>query len=79
MTFGFVDEHRSVWPIRMMCRVLGISPSGYYAWRGRPESRRAAENRALLQHIRAIHEDSAGTYGAPAFTPCYALVDAGAP
>lgn len=65
MTFGFVDEHRSVWPIRMMCRVLGISPSGYYAWRGRPESRRAAENRALLQHIRAIHEDSAGTYGAP--------------
>ena len=65
MTFGFVDEHRGVWPARVICQVLGISPSGYYAWRGRPESRRAGENRALLQHIRAIHEGSAGTYGAP--------------
>jgi putative transposase len=65
VTFGFVDEHRAVWPVRMMCRVLGISPSGYYAWRRRPESRRAGEDRALLHHIRAVHEDSAGTYGAP--------------
>ena len=65
MTFGFVDEHRCKWPVRVMCHVLGISPSGYYAWRGRPESRRAAQNRALLQHIRAIHADSIGTYGAP--------------
>ena len=55
----------AVWPVRVMCRVLGISPSGYYAWRGRPESRRARENNALLQHIRVIHKDSAGTYGAP--------------
>jgi putative transposase len=65
VTFGFVDEHRGVWPVRVICRVLGISPSGYYAWRSRPESRRAGENRALLHHIRAVHEGSAGTYGAP--------------
>lgn len=65
MTFGFVDEHRGMWPVRVMCQVLGISPSGYYAWRGRPESLRAGENRALLQHIRAIHADSIGTYAAP--------------
>jgi putative transposase len=49
----------------MMCRVLRISPSGYYAWKGRPESRRSAANRTLLADIRALHHDSAGTYGAP--------------
>jgi hypothetical protein len=65
MKFGFVDEHRGVWPVRMMCRVLGLSPSGYYAWRVRPESRRAAANRALTEDIRLIHAESCGTYGSP--------------
>jgi len=63
--FGFVDEHRKVWPVRVMCEVLGLSPSGYYAWRGRPESRRATANRALLEDIRLIHAESSGTYGSP--------------
>src|SRR5271154_3541512 len=65
MKFGFVDEHRAVWPVRMMCAVLGLSASGYYAWRARPESRRAAANRALLDDIRLIHAESSGTYGSP--------------
>jgi transposase InsO family protein len=48
-----------------MCKVLGLSASGYYAWRGRPESERAAANRILLEEIRAIHATSSGTYGSP--------------
>lgn len=65
MKFGFVDEHRAVWPVRVMCAALGLSASGYYAWRTRPESRRAASNRALLDDIRLIHAESSGTYGSP--------------
>ena len=65
MIFWFVDEHRSVWPVRMMCRVLGVSASGYYAWRSRPESRRRREDRVLLAKSRDIHADSGGTCGSP--------------
>jgi hypothetical protein len=48
-----------------MCAVLGLSASGYYAWRSRPESARAAAKRALLDDIRQAHADSSGTYGSP--------------
>ena len=48
-----------------MCAVLGLSASGHYAWRARPESQRAAANRALLDDIRLIHAESSGTYGSP--------------
>jgi len=48
-----------------MCRLLGVSPSGYYAWLRRPRSKRAQANDALLAQIRAIHLRSRGTYGAP--------------
>ena len=65
MKFGFVDEHRGIWPVRMMCAVLGLSASGYYAWRTRPVSRRVTANEALLEDIRLIHAESCGTYGSP--------------
>ena len=48
-----------------MCRLLQVSPSGYYAWRSRPESRRSRANRELSQAIRLIHVESDGTYGSP--------------
>jgi putative transposase len=63
--YRFVDEHRGVWPVRVMCRVLGVSASGYYAWRTRGESPRAKANHVLLGTIRAIHAESGGAYGAP--------------
>jgi putative transposase len=48
-----------------MCRVLGVSPSGYYAWRKRPLSPRARADVELSAEIHAIHRESRGTYGAP--------------
>jgi transposase InsO family protein len=48
-----------------MCEVLEVSPAGYYAWRGRPESSRATANRELLGEIRRVHESSRGRYGSP--------------
>ena len=48
-----------------MCRVLEVSTSGYYAWRGRPASKRAQEDAILTEQIRHIHEQSYRTYGAP--------------
>jgi len=51
-----------------MCRVLSVSRSGYYRWRGRPESRRAIENRRLDVHIKAIFMKSKRRYGSPKIT-----------
>ena len=51
--------------IATMCRVLGVSPSGYYAWLKRDPSPRARRDAALVQRIREIHERSRGTYGVP--------------
>ncbi len=51
--------------ISLMCRVLGVSRSGYYAWTTRAPSARAKENQKLQQRVEAIHRWSRGTYGAP--------------
>jgi len=48
-----------------MCRVLGVSRSGYYAWRKRPPSKRDRKDAMLTKRIRQIHENSRGTYGSP--------------
>jgi putative transposase len=60
-----VSENRARYPIAVMCRVLGVSPSGYYAWVKRPASARAVMDDALIEEIRAAHAASKGTYGAP--------------
>jgi putative transposase len=60
-----VRAHQGTHCVATMCRVLGVSASGYYAWQSRPRSARAQADRGLLEQIRAIHERSRGTYGAP--------------
>ena len=51
--------------VATMCRMLGVSPSGYYAWRDREPSARAKSDEALKVRIQAIHDHCRGTYGAP--------------
>jgi len=57
--------NQATYPIATMCRLLGVSASGYYAWQDRRPSARAAGDAALLGHIREAHAQSDGTYGAP--------------
>jgi putative transposase len=63
--FGFIEQHARAWPVRLMCRVLEVSTSGYYAWRSRPESKRGAANRHLLADVRRLHACHHGRYGSP--------------
>ena len=65
MRFRVIEQHRGSWPVSAMCRVFRVSVAGYYAWRARPDSARAAGNRALLDDIRAVHDASQGRYGSP--------------
>jgi len=68
MRYICIDRRRNQYPVRMMCRVLKVSRSGYYAWRVRPESRRATTDRELTELIRQTHADSDGVYGAAKIT-----------
>ena len=60
-----IERCRDSFPVRMMCRCLTVSPSGYYDWRRRPLSARAQDNERLLVRIRSLHADSDGVLGAP--------------
>jgi putative transposase len=63
--FGFVKANQATHPVRVMCRLLKVSASGFYAWDERPLSSRARTDIALTVQIHAIHRRSKGAYGAP--------------
>jgi putative transposase len=65
MRYACINRRRNQYPIRLMCRLLQVSPSGYYAWRIRPESCRTGYDRELTRSIRLLHAESNGTYGSP--------------
>ena len=65
MSYAFIREHVAVFPVEVMCEVLGVSRSGYYAWASRRESARVAADRALAAEIREAHAGSRGRYGSP--------------
>ena len=60
-----MSENQARYPIAVMCRVLDVSPSGYYAWVKRPACERALMDAALTEQICTAHAASKGTYGAP--------------
>jgi putative transposase len=76
--FRFVQEHRGTFRVGLMCRVLKVSRSGYYAWRRRRPCDREREDRQHAKAIRDAHRKSRGIYGSPrvyealqqAGTPC---------
>ena len=63
--YRFVERERASFPVATMCRVLGVSTSGFWAWSKRPPSKRARADVELTERIRTIHQDSRGTYGMP--------------
>jgi transposase InsO family protein len=65
MRYGFIEAHRGRWPVRLMCRVLGVAPGGYYGWRGRPVSPRGQRREALVDAIEAVHGEARARYGSP--------------
>jgi putative transposase len=65
MKYAFMAAHEQEYRIGRMACVLGVSRSGYYAWRGRGESARGRANRTLLEHIQQVHAASRQSYGAP--------------
>ena len=65
MRFCFIEQHVGTFPVRLMCRVLEVSPSGFYAWRARPESGRALGDRQLLADVRRLQSQHQGRYGSP--------------
>lgn len=65
MRYRFIDAERAHYPVRILCRVLRVAASGYYASCARAPSACALRQQALTQRIRAIHAASRDTYGAP--------------
>ena len=63
--YRFIAAEKAQHSVAQMCRVLQMAPSAYYAWQHRQPSRRTQANLALAEQIRAIHERSRCTYGAP--------------
>ncbi len=63
--YEFIRAHRHQYDVRLMCPVLEVTHSGYYAWLKKPQSRRAAENARPLQLIRASFDASNAIYGSP--------------
>jgi putative transposase len=68
MRFQLIDAAKKDFPVQRLCKVLGVSQSGYFAWRSRPASRRQRDDLVLLAHIRSAFTLSNGTYGSPRLT-----------
>jgi transposase InsO family protein len=71
MKFRAMKEHKADYPIEFMCRVFGVSKSGYYEWLGRAEDRdeKSQQEQRVVQTIEAIHLGSKKKYGSPNVTP----------
>ena len=65
MSFAFIAAEKAHDPVRALCRALGVTASGFYAWRDRAPSVRAETDRRLTSRLRIVHAESRQTYGRP--------------
>ncbi|HGB5820059.1 TPA: IS3 family transposase [Salmonella enterica subsp. enterica serovar Thompson] len=63
LKYRFINEHRTVWGVMTMCRVLNVARAGFYAWLHNPVSARDKDNQRLLMLIRDSYSLSGGVYG----------------
>ena len=65
MKYQFIEQQKQEFPVVIMCRVLNVSESGFYAWRKRPICQRQREDAQLSTHIRQVFPSHQGRYGSP--------------
>jgi len=65
VTFAWVEERRGEWPVAQLCSALGVSRSGYYAWRSREASAAEARRETLTAEVAEVHAQMKGRYGSP--------------
>lgn len=65
MRYRFIQAEKAHYPVSVLCRMLDVARSGFYAWGRRPASARAQQNQWLVMHIRAYYHASRGRYGSP--------------
>jgi len=68
MRFQLIDAAKKEFPVQRLCKVLEVSPSGYFAWKSRPASQRQRDDLVLLAHVRSAFALSNRTYGSPRMT-----------
>ena len=61
--YRFIERHKKAWAIVLMCKVLKLSVSAYYAWHKRPEAQRKLENHKLIPLVQEIHVKMRQCYG----------------
>ena len=65
MTFSWIEERKTEWPVTTLCRVLDVSRSGFYAWRSREPSVAETRREALTERVAEIHAEVKARYGSP--------------
>ena len=68
MRFALIAGAKAEFPVHPLCRVLGVSQSGSFAWRGRPACRRQRDDMVLPAHVRSAFALSNATHGSPRMT-----------
>jgi putative transposase len=63
--YACIEQHQGEFPVMLMCRVLEVTRSGFYAWRTREPSARARQDQRLRIEVRVIHRQTSGRYGSP--------------